>query len=224
MASPRIFEQTAGELSRLSAMHSAALVAFSTGKDSLVVLDLCVRNFKRVVPFFMYLTRGLEIIESRIRQAESRWGVEVLQVPHWGLPNDMGQGIYCPKRPGFEGMKGYNAAHVYEDVRRQTGIDLVLTGDKKRDFVSRRAAIRTNKDPYLAFPIADWSNAEVMAYLSHQKIALPDSPGDATGIDLTTKSLLWLHDHHRTDFDLLCRDFPFAPAVVARREYYGVGR
>lgn len=222
MTKATIFERTAEQLSWLSASHEACLVAFSTGKDSLVVMDMACRVFKRVMPYFMYLVPDLAVIEHRIADAEKRWGCEVFQVPHWCLGADMSNGVYCPRRPGFDGAsRKLKGPDIIAYMRRETGIALCLTGDKKQDFLARRGWITSNKDADLAFPLADWTSLEVLAYLVTRGIPVPEAPYDNFGIDLSTRSLLWLHDNHPDDFRLLCGDFPFAPAVVVRRRFYG---
>jgi phosphoadenosine phosphosulfate reductase len=218
---PSIFDQTAALLQSHAAFHEAVLVAYSGGKDSLVVLDLCSRHFKRVVAFFMYLVEGLEVIDDRLEYARTRWKVEIRQYPHWSLGHELDAGIYGPRRPGFEKLAKVKASDVYAAARRDTGIGLVLTGDKKADFVARRAHIRVNKDPLLAFPLADWRNEEVAAYLQTRDIPLPDSEGDHGGVGLALRSLLWLWDKHPADFARLEQTFPFIGAAVKRREWYG---
>ena len=50
----------------------AVLVAYSGGKDSLVVLDLCKRSFRRVETFFMDLLPGLASVEAALAWASER--------------------------------------------------------------------------------------------------------------------------------------------------------
>ena len=223
MRSGGTFETTAAEIAKRSQKTSECLVAFSAGKDSLVVLDMACRAFKSVVAFYLYLVPGLRVIEDRLEAAAERWKVEILQYPHWIMVHDIKANIYCPKVPAFDSVTVPKPADVYAMIREETGIRLIITGDKKADFVARRAVIKREKDdPELFRPIADWRNEEVLAYLGHHGIPIPDANRDCSGIDLRTDSLLWLHDNYPDDFKELCRTFPFALAVVKRRELYGV--
>ncbi|HZQ45959.1 MAG TPA: hypothetical protein VFC07_03025, partial [Verrucomicrobiae bacterium] len=75
------------------------------------------------------------------------------------------------------------------------------------------------------YPIKGWNKHDVLAYLRMQNIPLPDAhQGNTSGVDLSTRSLLWLHDAYPDDFKLLCRYFPYAEAVVYRRKFYGIGQ
>ena len=40
--------------------------------------------------------------------------------------------------------------------------------------------------------------------------------------NLSTPALLWLHDYHPDDFQKLLRFFPYAEAVVKRRDWYDI--
>ena len=59
-------ENTLAELQGRRLQSDACLVAFSGGKDSLVVMDMSLRSFSRVEAFFMYLVPGLESVELEL--------------------------------------------------------------------------------------------------------------------------------------------------------------
>ena len=49
-----------------SQITDSVLVSFSMGKDSIVTLDLCMKYFKHVQPFFMYLVPGLKFQDEAL--------------------------------------------------------------------------------------------------------------------------------------------------------------
>jgi phosphoadenosine phosphosulfate reductase len=217
-----VFGATSRLLSQNALAHQAVLVAYSGGKDSLVVLDLCAGAFERVVAGHLDFLPGLEVTESRLRYAQERWKCRVLRYPHGIYLRALKCGLYCPPVSSLRRAEEWSNADVWHLARQDSGIALVATGEKKRDFLARRGFIKSNRDPNLIFPLADWHNADVLAYLQHHNIPVPDAPADHSGVDLSTKSLLWLHDHHPDDFALMAEQFPFIETVVLRREWYDV--
>ena len=111
---------------------------------------------------------------------------------------------------------------IYNWVMCDTGIKYIATGAKNSDSIWRRYNMTTIRDN-ICCPIKEWNKFEVLWYLKKHDIPIPNSSNaQATGIDLTTKSLLWLFDNYPNDFDLLCSCFPYARAVVKRRNFYGI--
>ena len=63
-----------------------AILFYSCGKDSEVLLDLMAPHFKEIVCVFMYFVKGLDHIDNYLRAVKARYAnVTILQVPHWTL-------------------------------------------------------------------------------------------------------------------------------------------
>jgi len=133
-----IIESTLSELQRQAEQHSACLVAYSGGKDSVITLDLCSRSFKRVVCFFMFLVPDLKVIEQQMDYARSRYGVEVLYYPGRLFFEAIANGRFCHNSMHLDAMAGMGVAEIYEWVRNDTGVKLIATGMKKSDSMARR--------------------------------------------------------------------------------------
>jgi phosphoadenosine phosphosulfate reductase len=218
-------QETMGILRSAKEKQDACLVAFSAGKDSLCVLDMCCRTFSRVEAFFMYFIPGLEVIERQLDDASRRWGIKIHQVPHWTLSKHMSNSIYMWPSYKRDDLKPFKLRDVYNLMKARTGIEMIATGARRADSLWRRRNL-ANIAHYtdLMYPVVGWGKADVFAYLAMHNIPVPPSSGgEMTGIGLVTPDLLWLHDEYPDDFRKLLKIFPFAEAVVWRRTFYGVG-
>ena len=214
---------TLASLKAAAAEHDECLVFYSGGKDSLVITDLCVRTFKRIVAVNMYFVPGLECIERQLDYGRKRWGLKIIQYPHWLLVRCLTDGVYCPNHVKFDDLD-LKLGDIYKVARLDTGIKLVATGAKKADSQWRRRNLATSSSENMLYPIVEWNKFDVLGYCKKQGIELPDSAkGNATGVDLSAPSLLWLYDHHPQDFKRLTEYFPYAEAGIKRREWYGIG-
>jgi phosphoadenosine phosphosulfate reductase len=201
----------------------SVLVSYSGGKDSLVVLDLCSRAFKRIECFLMYLVPGLEVTETMVAFAQKRWGVTVHQVPHWLAGTLLKEGYFCFNSYRDDDLPDWKLRDVYDYVMADTGIGVIATGAKKSDGAGRRRYLANTQYTDIIYPIKSWNKFDVLGYLKAQKIPIPASTGQSTsGIDLSPPSLKWLHRTYPNDFRRLCEVFPFAEAVIWRERWYGI--
>jgi len=218
-----LFTKTIEELKESAASHDSVVVGFSGGKDSWCCLDLCMKIFKNVKAFFMYFIPGLECVEVELDKARQKYGVEILQYPHWLLFRCIKYGIFCDGHwKGSQGIWEPKINDIHKAIIADTGINLICQGAKDSDSMWRRRYFTINHFDRVVYPLKKWQKIDVLSYLKINNIPLPDSSGkSATGIDLSTPSLLWLYDKHPEDFKKLLQFFPYAEAVIRRREYYG---
>jgi phosphoadenosine phosphosulfate reductase len=87
-------------LEKYRLVSDEAIVSYSGGKDSKVILDLCCKVFKKVHPFFQYFIDGLSVIDNEIAADEARWGVKVERYPGFGLYGAIENGTYCDVSSG----------------------------------------------------------------------------------------------------------------------------
>lgn len=204
-----------------------ALVSWSGGKDSAVILDIAKRAFEHVEAFFLYFVPGLRCVDDEIQRAQDRYKVKIHQYPHWGLLKtlNMRRFMFPPSAHELaEPYPSWGRNEAYALAIADTGIPLILTGARGADSAWRRRMVKTwGSRTEVVYPIVGWQKPDVLAYLRLHNIPRPDSSGrSATGIGLSTPSLLWLHDKYPEDYERVCRIFPLARAIVARRKYHGI--
>lgn len=220
-----VWHDTLKRLREAAADNETCLVAYSGGKDSLAVMELCARTFRRVLPFFMYLVPDLACVNEQLDYCKERWGVKPLLYPHWCLFRDLKRGMYADEHWSRQKLPDIKLLDVYSLVRHETKTNLLATGAKESDSTWRRKVYfaSTKHWDWALYPLQKWNKFDVVAFLKTAGIPLPDSSNrQATGIDLSTPSLLWLHDNHPDDFQKLLRVFPFAETVVWRRKFHGI--
>lgn len=227
-----VYSDTFAELKQLAAKHEEVLVAYSGGKDSLAVMDLCAKTFKRVRAFHWFTVAGLDLCESAMRYSREKWGIDPIMIPHWDVVQARKIGLWCNQSTVIDKVPEYSLRDAYAHAIDVSGCKLVIAGMKKADGLKRRqffANIRDSEDHFwtrLVNPIADWRKADVVGYLKANGIPLPPAVKRSvtSGIGLDHDSLCWLHDTHPEDFRKLCKVFPYAEAVIKRREWFGIGR
>ena len=161
-------------------------------------------------------------MERELEKARRRYGLTILQYPHWLFFRCAKEGIYCDSSWQNHDLYEPKINDIHKAIISVTGIDLICQGAKDADSMWRRRYFTINKFDSVCYPLKKWQKIDVLSYLRLNNIEIPDSSGkNAGGIDLSTPSLLWLYDNYPNDFNELLKYFPQAEAVVWRRRYYG---
>ncbi len=200
------------------------IVFYSGGKDSLVVLDMCTKVFSKVIAVYMYFIPGLNVIENQLDYARERYKIEIKQIPHWSVIGALKNGVYCHSRPDYDNFPDMRIKDCYDAVMADTGVSFVATGAKESDSRYRKQYLKHVENyQFLVLPLKKWNRYDVLYYLKKEGISLPDSSGtDMSGVSLSVRDILWLHDKHYNDFLKMEKYFPFVRAAVKRRDYYGI--
>ncbi len=190
----------------------------------MTVLDLALKTFERVVPFYLYLVPGLRFDRERLEFCEQRFGVKVMQFPHPTGIDAFKSETYVDPWPEFDALPDLDLVTADRWVMGETKTSLVLTGEKKADGLWRRRTIAKTKTsrPWRIRPIKDWLRWEVLSYLKGRQLPIPHQAGDSSGISLGVREILWLHDHQRDDYEIIRSYFPYVETIVLKREWFGV--
>ena len=208
----------------MARMTDEVIVSFSGGKESIVVLDLCAKYFKRVVPFFMYFIPNLSFQEKQLRWYEDRYGIKIERLPHFELSNLLKYGTLRNEDLSVPIM---SINDIYQYMRDKYNIHWIAAGERSKDSVIRGAMIKHSGSIDVKrgrfYPVAWWSKEQVLDYIRVKKLYRGiDSRtlgASSTGVD--TKSFLFLKEHFPSDYEKALKLFPFAEGAVVRYEKYG---
>ena len=225
---PTKLDFTLDVLKKTRERSDSILVAFSGGKDSCTVVDLCMRVFDRVEGFYMYLVPGMQVVEDLLKVGRERWNLKIHMYPHWLIKRYIEEGMYCFNHHRYDDLPEWTLHDVFAAASQDTGIPIVATGAKDSDSATRRRILSLQKwspeKGNVVYPIQTWKKHDVLGYLKAHDIPLPSTRNRQStyGAELSTVELLYLHDNYPEDWPKMLRYFPLAAAVVRRRDWYGV--
>lgn len=204
--------------------HDSVLVSYSGGKDSLIVMDLCVRTFTTVSAFFMAFLPGLRYNAEVMARFSARWpDVPIREYPHWLTRNLLYWAPWSDPSYRMDDLPRWDLKDVYAAARAETGIRLIAFGGKRNDGVwrNRTMTAKLRHDDALIAPLVEWTKYDVVAYCARQALPVMTSDGrNASGVDLSERSLRWLKVEYPDDFEKVCEVFPYAEASLYRADWY----
>ena len=209
-------------LQELRKESNSIIISYSGGKDSLVVLDLCSKVFENVYCFFMYTIKDISFQKTMLDFAVKRYGVEIKQYPHPQISRYLKNNIYCfPSGRANSEQRILKLSDIYDIAREDFGAHYIAVGWKKNDSVDRRIVINqlpdnaTDKKGKRLYPLANWSDKQIYAYMKLNKLPIPETLGiKSFDIELTYKVLSPLKIRYPDDYARVKRVFPLIDAVL----------
>ena len=198
-----------------------------SGKDSIVLLDLCYKKFKRVIVVFMYLVKDLEHIMRYYNYAKAKYpNIEFVQVPHYALFNYIKTGYMGIKQNTKQ--RQWTLADVTDKLREKLGVEWACYGFKQSDSLNRRLMLRSYTDGKEAinwktkkfYPLSTYKNKEIMDFILDHRLKNPEVCGtnkQSSGVDIEdVEYQKYLKELFPADLEKIYKVFPMARIVMLK--------
>lgn len=198
-----------------------------SGKDSIVLLDLCYKKFKRVIVVFMYLVKDLEHIMRYYNYAKTKYpNIEFVQVPHYALFNYIKTGYMGIKQNTKQ--RQWTLADITDKLREKIGVEWACYGFKQSDSLNRRLMLRSYTDGKEAinwktkkfYPLSTYKNKEIMDFILDHRLKNPEVCGtnkQSSGVDIEdVEYQKYLKELFPEDLEKIYKVFPMARIVMLK--------
>lgn len=209
-----------------------AIVAFSTGKDSIAAWLQMRKHFKHIIPYYCYIVPGLEFVEKSLAYYEDFFGCHIYRMPHRSLYRLMRNMVFQspPHVTKIESMElpgeEYDDFMIGEIIRQAGDLPAgayVGTGVRMADSPMRRIGIKThgaiNHNQKKFYPIYDWRKADLLAAFDATGVKLPvDYKLFGRTFDgLDYRFLKAIKENYPRDYERIITWFPLAELELFRR-------
>lgn len=227
---PTRAEQTRAALARLFTEHERAVLAFSGGRDSLVMRHLCEPWRDRITLVWTNTGEMWPHMVAFVRDAAEGWNFAELSsdvLANWrehGMPADVVPVRHAtrlglvPREPRIQPwtaccmvVRGHPVAAY---VAARNDVTLFLRGQKREDGLDLSQAALPGASAVHADPLWEWSSGDVQAYVDAHGITLPFQY--AEGVVDSLECWICTADRNRPVLDLMRRLMPERHALVVQ--------
>lgn len=200
-----------------SLKYEPLIVLFSTGKDSVAMLDLLAKHHTgEMRVFFLYFMTVLPSRERILRWYENHYGITIERIP----PQET--------RSIQQGKK-IKLGDIEKQLRAETDISYVTLGVRRNESMARRGMLAkiaegVDQRNLKFYPVADMTAKEVKAYCQVNKLPLPVEYGYGLKHEISapdSELLLWVKHNMPDDYRALVEAWPEAEAMTKRAAWYG---
>ena len=188
-----------------SSISDEVIIFFSTGKDSVVMLDLIQRYFKNPGHeyIFLYFHKGLFIRETVLNHYSKKYGITFQQYPQFDVGNQAGV------------KKKLKQSNIEKFIRAKHNKIWMFYGYRKTESLERRGMMAHIDNGIewkykKLYPLADWSAKDVLNYIKKNRLVLPpDYRSGFRDINIFKgDALLWLYNNYRSDYEIIKSQYP----------------
>lgn len=203
-------------LKKICMLRDPVIVCFSTGRDSIVMLDLMIKYYKGPMKFvYYYFVPDLEYKEKLLRYYEKKYGIKIIRKPSWGtLSYTLGKKV--------------EQGDVMRITRRELGITYIALGMRRCESLTRRGILAGIKDIDEKFkyfyPIIEFTQKQVESYICMHDLVVGEEYKAGYKHDLSTPdnyALLYIKNQYPYDYQKIIKAFPKLEAGIKRIEMFG---
>lgn len=211
-------------------------LGFSTGKDSLIGLDLLLKSNINVVPIYFYIVPGISFIEENIRLYEKFYSIKVIRLPHPMFQDFINRQPFQPLHKAKFIDQFYNTGKQYKEFsgimewyfkKENINIPFDVNCMKMADSLNRRLLLRNKPDIDIDKKIIYLGkylkNSEIFSYLKENKIPLTKDYelfGRSADNLLNYQYLIGIEKAYPNDFKLIKEYFPMCELELLRYKKY----
>lgn len=152
----------------------SVIVFFSTGKDSIVLLDICYKYIRRVEVIFLYLIPNLIYKNKLLNLYEKRYNIKIHQFPQYDISK-----ILKIHSLNNDNIKVIKQRDIENYCRNEFNIEYCAYGYKLVDSVFRGGILNDkncingiNQREKRIYPLMRWNNKDIMLYIKNNKLPL----------------------------------------------------
>ena len=209
-------------------------IGFSTGKDSLVGIDLLQKANIEFIPIYFYLLPGIQFVENSIKMYEDRFKMKVIMLPHpmiiAHLAHQDWQSFRETKKLlqinwGTDSFK--NLTHKYlQSIGKENDFIYDCNCMKMADSINRYTLLKSRNDidteHKIIYLTKYFTDKDIFKYLDENKIPLSkDYKIFGRSFDgLAYHYLTGVKKFHPNDYEYLKEHFDLIEAEIMRYELY----
>ena len=204
-----------GAIKEISQFTNPCLVCFSTGRDSVVMLDLMMKYYKGEMKFvYFYFVPNLSYKEKLLRYYETKYNIKIERKPYWVtlsymLGKEIKQGEY---------MKW---------LRSEYNISYIVMGTRRCETLHRSIILKNingvDERNHYFYPVVDWTQKQVSSYVKMHNLPIGEEYKDGFKHDLSTPDhlgLLYIKNQYPEDYEKIISTFPNLEAGVKKLEFF----